>query len=98
MYSFGRAAAAVVMVKDDRIAGGVNLDGSLFGSVLYEGAARLFLVWGSVGHNSPMDPSWDEFINSTRSRGTWVKELGLVESPPEGFRLLHLCGRYRPER
>ena len=79
-HSFGGAAAAVAMAADDRIAGGVNLDGSLFGSVLSEGAARPFLVLGSVGHNSSVDMSWDEFINSTRSRGTWVKELGLEES------------------
>jgi pimeloyl-ACP methyl ester carboxylesterase len=78
--SFGGAATATAMAKDGRIAGGVNLDGGMFGPVLSEGVTRPFLIWGTVGHNSTTLPSWDEFIKSTRSRGAWVKQLGLEDS------------------
>jgi len=78
--SFGGAAAAVAMAKDGRIAGGINLDGGMFGPVLSEGVDRPFMIWGTIGHNATTLPSWDEFIKSMRSRGAWVKELGLEDS------------------
>ncbi|KAK3386638.1 Alpha/Beta hydrolase protein [Podospora didyma] len=86
-HSFGGAAAAVAMAADSRIAGGVNLDGSMFGSVLSTGVApRPFLLLGSEGHNSstPTETSWRQFINSTRRRPhgekAWLKEVNLAGS------------------
>lgn len=100
-HSFGGAAAATILSKDSRFAGGVNMDGYMFGPVLDRGIGRdqAFLLWGSVGHNSSVDPSWGEFLATVRGQGQtgkgkangkgkkkpWIKEVSVRGSGHGSF-------------
>lgn len=60
------------MTSDPSIHAGVNLDGTLYGSVVDTGLARPFLLW-SRGQDpssnvSVVDPSWDAFLNHSSTR------------------------------
>jgi len=64
-HSLGGAATAAAMLNDTRIAGGLNMDGALFGPVVQQGLNRPFMFMAHTGHvrnnNSiPADPlnSW----------------------------------------
>jgi pimeloyl-ACP methyl ester carboxylesterase len=58
-HSVGGAAAAVAMLNDSRIIGGVNLDGSFFGPILRHPLNRPFLIFGHEGKNQSTDASWN---------------------------------------
>lgn len=60
-HSLGGATAAQVMHDDRRVAAGVDLDGSLLGSVLTDGLDRPFVLIGSAGRERAQDPSWQQF-------------------------------------
>lgn len=60
-HSLGGATAAQVMHDDPRVAAGVDLDGSLWGSVLTDGLDRPFVLIGGTDHERTQDPSWQQF-------------------------------------
>ncbi|KAH6850451.1 hypothetical protein B0I37DRAFT_371672 [Chaetomium sp. MPI-CAGE-AT-0009] len=80
--SFGGPAAADVMLKDARVGAGVNMDGLMFGPAVDEGVPGPFLTFGSPGHNSTSDESWERFFNATGTNypEAWIKELSLEGS------------------
>ncbi|EAQ86150.1 hypothetical protein CHGG_07403 [Chaetomium globosum CBS 148.51] len=80
--SFGGPAAADVMLKDGRVGAGVNMDGMMFGPAVEEGVQGPFLTFGSPGHNSSSDETWERFFNATRTKypRTWLKELSVEDS------------------
>jgi hypothetical protein len=73
-HSLGGAAVATTMLNDSRIAGGMNLDGSLFGSVLSAGLDHPFILFGHSGKNISNDPSWATMLANLRG---FKSELGL---------------------
>lgn len=76
-HSLGGAAAVLAVTTDARVAGGVNLDGSMYGT---DTADRPVLLFAAEDHPFETDPSWDDFVNRTRPLGTWVKWLTLEAS------------------
>jgi pimeloyl-ACP methyl ester carboxylesterase len=61
-HSLGGAAAAAAMLNDNRIAGGLDMDGALGGPVVQKGLDRPFMFMAHTGHirsnnSSPADPS-----------------------------------------
>lgn len=81
-HSYGGASAVNLMPSEPRIAGGVNLDGTLFGSAIETGVPRPFLMFGSQGHNLTSDPSWTSFWNAMDEHcpDVWDRELTLDNS------------------
>jgi len=83
------AVAAQAMLNDSlnghpgRIAGGVNLDGRIYGPVLTDGLGpgeKSFLLWEPA--SGPPDTSWDEWWNITDELDPkdWQKELRIANS------------------
>ncbi|MFJ4651669.1 alpha/beta hydrolase family protein [Nocardia sp. NPDC088792] len=60
-HSLGGATAAQVMHDDRRVAAGVNLDGSLWGSVVTDGLDRPFVLIGGTDHGRAQDAGWQQF-------------------------------------
>jgi pimeloyl-ACP methyl ester carboxylesterase len=58
-HSLGGATAAQAMLSDSRLVGGVNLDGSFFGSVVQKGLNRPLLIFGNQDKNTTTDPTWE---------------------------------------
>ena len=61
-HSLGGAATAAAMLNDDRIAGGLAMDGSLYGPVVQKGLDRPFMLMAHTNHtrtddDNPGDPS-----------------------------------------
>ncbi|KAK5995463.1 putative 1-alkyl-2-acetylglycerophosphocholine esterase [Cladobotryum mycophilum] len=80
--SFGGSAAASAMIDESRIAGGVNLDGILWGREIDIGVPKPFLIFGSEGHNSTSEPTFAEFFDAMKERhpNVWTRELNLKDS------------------
>lgn len=81
--SFGGAAAADVLVSEaERIVGGVNLDGRMFGPGVRQGVSRPFMIWGSEGHDSSNETSYVDFFKSMEEKhpDVWTRELNTKES------------------
>ena len=57
-HSLGGATAALAMMNDSRIIGGINLDGGLFGSVVQKGLKDPFVLFGRDTNDTT--PTWDE--------------------------------------
>ncbi|KAK0672604.1 hypothetical protein QBC41DRAFT_243381, partial [Cercophora samala] len=98
--SFGGPAAAVAMIRDERIAAGVNLDGGMFGAGVAEaGAVRPFLIFGADGHNTSSDETWGGFWNATAGRRPvpWMKELSVVNATHRTFMDFSLVGEISEE-
>ena len=57
-HSLGGTAAAAAMLAMPVLRGGVNLDGSMFGSVLTAGLDRPFMLIGHENKTQETDPSW----------------------------------------
>lgn len=74
-HSLGGATAAEVALLDDRILGGLNMDGTFFGNVVTEGLQKPFLVMGAGFHNGTNDPSWAIMWDNLRG---WKRHLQLV--------------------
>lgn len=75
-HSLGGATAAQAMLMDDRFAGGINLDGALWGTVVHQGLFRPFLLFGHTNHTQATEPRatfWSHL------RG-WRLELELANS------------------
>lgn len=94
--SYGGAAAADIVLKDARVAGGVNLDGAMFGRAVSEGVPRPFVVFGSDGHNSSAtsEPTWGPFFASMDAKrpGVWYRELSLDKSGHGSFTDFSIIG------
>ncbi|KAF7678087.1 nad-binding protein [Alternaria burnsii] len=71
-HSLGGAAAATAMMNMPSLRGGVNLDGSMFGSVLTTGFDGPFMLMGHENKTQETDPSWKTLW--PRLVG-WKKEL-----------------------
>ncbi|EPE33621.1 alpha/beta-Hydrolase [Glarea lozoyensis ATCC 20868] len=76
-HSLGGAAAAEAMLFDKRFAGGVNLDGSMFGDVVKKGLKRPFMLFAHAGKNITTDPTWEAIWPKLTG---WKRELMLAES------------------
>ena len=76
-HSLGGDTAAETMAQDPRIRAGVDLDGSINGTVAATGLDRPFLLMASAGHGRDNDPSWAEFWSHLRG---WRRELQLRDS------------------
>jgi hypothetical protein len=57
-HSLGGATAAEAMLSDSRLKGGINIDGSFFGSVINRGLDRPFMIMGHEGKNLTTDATW----------------------------------------
>jgi pimeloyl-ACP methyl ester carboxylesterase len=71
-HSLGGAAAASAMAKIASFRGGVNLDGSMFGSVLTTGFGDPFMLMGHENKTQETDPSWKTIWPHLTG---WKKEL-----------------------
>jgi pimeloyl-ACP methyl ester carboxylesterase len=76
-HSLGGAAAAEAMLYDSRLIGGLNLDGTFFGSVVSRGLNRPFLLFGHEGKNTTTDSSWGEIWPKLTG---WKREMMLADS------------------
>lgn len=81
-HSFGGATAAQIMDVDPRFAGGVNLDGILFGSVVGAGFKKPFFEMKSETVSSERDSSWDGF---TRNLSGWKLQVLVEGTEHESF-------------
>ncbi|GLA02306.1 hypothetical protein AnigIFM60653_001709 [Aspergillus niger] len=81
-HSLGGATAAQTMLVDNRFVGGVNLDGSFWGSVLTKGLSSPFLLFSNANHTAESDPSWGTFWSNLRG---WRLELRLAQSKHYAF-------------
>ena len=57
-HSLGGATAAQAMLSDSRLIGGINLDGTFFGSVINRGLDKPFMIMAHEGKNLTTDPTW----------------------------------------
>lgn len=94
-HSLGGAAAGAVMLNDTRVVAGVDLDGIMLGDVLNAGVGRpgtpqSFMLFGSTGHDSSVEGSWQQLLDNMDERHPeeWIKELSLDGS------LHHTFGDY----
>lgn len=76
-HSLGGSTAAQTMLVDNRFVGGINLDGSFWGSVVNRGLKKPFLLWGNTNHTRATDSTWASFWNHSSG---WKRELQLAGS------------------
>ncbi|RYP02219.1 hypothetical protein DL764_005899 [Monosporascus ibericus] len=57
-HSLGGATAAEAMLSDSRFIGGINLDGTFFGSVINRGLDKPLMMMAHEGKNMTTDASW----------------------------------------
>ncbi|KAF4210833.1 hypothetical protein CNMCM5878_003774 [Aspergillus fumigatiaffinis] len=57
-HSLGGATAAEAMLSDSRLKGGINIDGTFFGSVINRGLDKPFMIMGHEGKNLTTDATW----------------------------------------
>ncbi|PYH28810.1 PAF acetylhydrolase family protein [Aspergillus neoniger CBS 115656] len=81
-HSLGGATAAQTMLVDNRFVGGINLDGSFWGSILKKGLSSPFLMFSNANHTAKTDPSWGTFWSNLRG---WRLELRLAQSKHYSF-------------
>lgn len=81
-HSFGGAIAAQIMLVDDRVAAGLNLDGMLRGSVVTAGLDKPFLLMGAGAHYRSVYETWQSFWDNQRG---WKRELHLANAEHEVF-------------
>lgn len=83
-HSLGGAATASAMLADTRIAGGINMDGALWGPVVQKGLDRPFMFMAHMNHtrsndNSAADPANSWFDIWPKLRG-WKLDIRLENS------------------
>ena len=83
-HSLGGAASAAAMLNDSRIAGGIDMDGSLYGPVIHEGLDRPFMLMAHTNHTrvagngtGDADSSWYDFWANLRG---WKVDVMLANS------------------
>lgn len=84
-HSFGGASAIASLPEEKRLASGINIDGTLFGSILEDGVPRPILFFGSqlpVEHNSTSDLTWTSLFAAMDAKhpDVWNRELNVVDS------------------
>jgi pimeloyl-ACP methyl ester carboxylesterase len=57
-HSLGGATAAEALLSDSRLIGGINLDGTFFGSVIDRGLNKPFMIMAHEGKNLTTDVTW----------------------------------------
>lgn len=75
-HSLGGATAAAVTMNDSRIAGSVDMDGTLFGPVVKRGFSAPFMIFEHEQNNTSQ-PSWNETWSHLPG---WKLELELAGS------------------
>lgn len=82
--SYGGAAAADILVRDKRVAGGVNMDGAMYGPGAENGVDRPFMIMGSDGHNSSIEsePTWTPFVKAMEDKhpNVFFREFSMEDS------------------
>lgn len=81
-HSFGGAIAAQIMLIDDRVAAGLNMDGMLRGSVVTTGLDKPFLLMGAGAHYRSTYATWQSFWDNQCG---WKRELHLANAEHEIF-------------
>ncbi|KAJ5919200.1 PAF acetylhydrolase family protein [Penicillium verhagenii] len=81
-HSLGGATAAQTMFVDNRFVGGINLDGTLWGSVVNKGLSSPFLLFGHSNHTQATDSTWATFWSNQQG---WKLELQLAQSEHYSF-------------
>jgi predicted dienelactone hydrolase len=81
-HSLGGAAAAAAMVAMPSVRGGVNLDGTMFGSVLTTGFDRPFMLIGHENKTQETDPSWKAIWPKLTG---WKRELEVKKAAHYSF-------------
>lgn len=74
-HSFGGATTAEAMFIDSRIRGGLDLDGSVSGTVVEKGLGRPFVFMGVPSHNLTSDSTWRSLWEKLRG---WKRSLVLA--------------------
>lgn len=87
-HSLGGAAAAATMLVDNRILGGINLDGSFFGDVVNKGLDRPFMIFAHEGKNLTTDQSWADLWSHLRGSKIEVAVKGSAHGAYTDFPLL----------
>ncbi len=95
-HSLGGATAAQAMLEDPRISAGVNMDGTILGSVAGAGLDQPFLLVGSLVHDpgqavlpGKSDASWHQFWVNLRG---WRQEIVLSDGGHLSFTDIGLFG------
>lgn len=81
-HSFGGATAATSMEQLPFIRGGLNLDGTMFGSVLKAGLDRPFMLIGHENKTQETDPSWKAIWPQLKG---WKKEIEVKKAAHYSF-------------
>ncbi|KAJ6202827.1 hypothetical protein J3E72DRAFT_427508 [Bipolaris maydis] len=81
-HSLGGAAAGAAVLQIPSARGGINLDGTMFGSVLDKGLDRPFMLIGHANKTQETDPSWKTMWPKLRS---WKKEIEVHKSAHYSF-------------
>ncbi|EUC48304.1 hypothetical protein COCMIDRAFT_34180 [Bipolaris oryzae ATCC 44560] len=81
-HSLGGAAAGAAVLQIPSARGGINLDGTMFGSVLDKGIDRPFMLIGHANKTQETDPSWKTIWPKLRS---WKKEIEVRKSVHYSF-------------
>ena len=81
-HSLGGAATAAAMLNDSRIAGGIDMDGTLYGPVVQKGLDRPFMLMAHTNHTrangtGDADSSWLDIWPKLRG---WKLDIMLANS------------------
>ncbi|OBS17643.1 hypothetical protein FPOA_09379 [Fusarium poae] len=76
-HSLGGASAAVAILSDNRIRGGIDLDGQIFEPALSKGLDKTFFLIGRPNH-SEEDPTWKKFYTKLRGPKKEISINGTV--------------------
>lgn len=76
-HSFGGAIAAGIMLADDRVVAGINLDGMLRGPAVTAGLDKPFLLVGAGAHYRSTYETWQSLWDNQRG---WKRELHLANA------------------
>jgi hypothetical protein len=76
-HSLGGVASAAAMLNDSRIAGGLNMDGSMWGPVVQKGLDRPFMLMAHTYHTRANDSSWFDIWPNLRG---WKLDIELANS------------------
>lgn len=81
-HSLGGAAAAAAVMAIPSIRGGVNLDGTMFGSVVNTGLKQPFMLMGHDNKTQETDPSWKAIWPKLTG---WKREFEVKKAAHYGF-------------
>lgn len=76
-HSLGGASAAVAILSDRRICGGMDLDGQIFEPALSQGLDKPFSLVGRPNH-SKEDATWNKFFANLRGSKKMITINGTV--------------------